>query len=223
MPSGAVDALVAQLAAAIAALPLAERVEALNRARTALHEVSPFKEEPVDLVLWVPGPTVDANDYNPNAVAPPELRLLQHSIEADGFTQPIVTHPVEEGDETVDGFHRGRCGKEVAAIRERVHGYLPVARIKGERSGRADRIAATIRHNRARGVHAVDSMSEIVRMLYVAGWEDDKIQAELGMQADEVIRLKQITGLAALFRDREFSTAWEPTDGSPPKPGDFGM
>ena len=185
-----------------------------------LHEVSPFRAEPVDLVLWVCAETVDPNSYNPNKVAPPEMLLLRHSIEADGYTQPIVTtrNDVDEASaadligqsETVDGFHRGRCGKEVPEIRQRVHGYLPITRINSERAGLGDRIAATIRHNRARGVHGVDSMSEIVRMLYVAGWTDEKIQAELGMQLDEVVRLKQITGLAALFAGRDFSEAWEP-------------
>ena len=204
-----IDGLTAQIAAMISALPLEESVAALNRVRAALHDAGPFAAEPVDLVTWVKSESVDKNDYNPNRVAPPEMRLLQHSIEADGYTQPIVSHETESGDVTVDGFHRGRCGKEVQSIRERVHGYLPVARIKGDRSGRADRIAATVRHNRARGVHGVDSMSEIVRMLYVAGWTDDKIQVELGMQASEVVRLKQITGLAALFADRDFSEAWE--------------
>lgn len=227
-----VDGLAAQLAAAISALPLAERVDALNRARAALHEVSPFKEEPVDLVLWVKNETVSGNDYNPNAVAPPEMLLLQHSIEADGYTQPIVTHqardpedPADEINEVVDGFHRNRCGKEVPAIRERVHGYLPITRINVSRSERNDRIAATIRHNRARGVHGVGRMSEIVRMLYLAGWSDEKIGAELGMQGDEVLRLKQVTGLAALFAGREFSEAWE-VDDSVPRSGrghvDFG-
>lgn len=225
LPIGDVDALAAQLAAAIAALPLEARVEALNRARTALHQVSPFKAEPVDLVLWVRHETVDKNDYNPNLAAPAEMRLLQHSIEADGYTQPIVTNPTEEGDETVDGFHRGRCGKEVPAIRERVHGYLPVARINDSRADRANRIASTIRHNRARGVHRVEGMSDIVRMLYVAGWPDEKIKEELGMQSDEVARLKQITGLADLFKDRDFSTAWTPAEPStePTRGGGFGM
>lgn len=218
-----VDALAEQLAKAIAARDTLEaQVEALNRARAKLHEGSPFRGEPVDLVIWVRNETVDANDYNPNRVAPPEMQLLRHSIEADGYTQPIVTTRIDpdeasEADpvghsETVDGFHRGRCGKEVPAIRERIHGYLPITRIKADRAGRSDRIAATIRHNRARGEHGVNSMSDIVRMLYLAGWPDDKIQAELGMQIDEVVRLKQNTGLAALFADREFSEAWEPVE-----------
>jgi ParB-like chromosome segregation protein Spo0J len=104
-------------------------------------------------------------------------------------------------------------GKDVPAVREKVHGHLPITRIRGSRSGRPDRIASTIRHNRARGVHQVNSMSEIVRILHVAGWPDDKIQEALGMEPDEVRRLKQTTGLAALFADREFSEAWTPDDG----------
>lgn len=199
------------LAAAIAKLPLEERVEALNEVRTALHEVSPFREEPVDLVLWVRGERVRGNDYNPNGVAPPELRLLRLSIGEDGYTQPIVTHEAEDVDEVVDGFHRNRCGKEYPEIRDRVHGYLPVSRIRHDRADRSHRIAATIRHNRARGEHAVGAMSEIVRMLYQAGWKDEQIAAELGMEPDEVLRLKQITGIAALFASREFSEAWEPS------------
>jgi ParB-like chromosome segregation protein Spo0J len=213
-----IRSITAELTKLVAAMPLDERVAALNEIRTALHETSPFRDEPVDLVLWVRSETVDPNDYNPNRVAPPEMRLLALSIEEDGYTQPIVTTAqgaADEGDrignsETVDGFHRGRAGKDVPSIRERVHGYLPITRVNISRSGRADRIASTIRHNRARGVHQVGSMSEIVRMLHLAGWPDDKIQKELGMQHDEVLRLKQTTGLAALFADREFSQAWEP-------------
>lgn len=210
-----VDDLAERLADAIAALPLADRVGALNRARAALHKVSPFRGEPVDLVLWVPAEQIASNDYNPNKVAPPEMRLLQHSIEADGYTQPIVAHrtaasnDLPEEFEVVDGFHRNRVGKEVPGVRARLAGHLPITLINDTRSARADRIASTIRHNRARGEHVVGHMSEIVRMLYLAGLTDEKIQIELGMQADEVIRLKQITGLAALFADREFSEAWE--------------
>src|SRR5690606_37788640 len=128
-PAETIAALAKQLAHAIAALPLAERVEALNAARAALHDVSPFASEPVDLVLWVPAEQVGGNDYNPNTVAPPEMRLLQHSIEADGYTQPIVVHHADDHEEVVDGFHRHRVGKEVSAVRERVHGFLPVTRI----------------------------------------------------------------------------------------------
>ena len=202
--------LAAQLCAQIAGLPLAERVEALNAVRRALHQVSPFAGEPVDLVEWVPADLVTANDYNPNHVAGPELRLLERSIKADGYTQPIVGWSATDGTvETVDGFHRGRVGKEKPAIRQRVHGYLPVTRINADRSDRRDRMAATIRHNRARGVHGVAPMTDLVAELIRRGWEDSAIAAELGMDADEILRFKQTKGIAALFADHDFSRAWE--------------
>lgn len=220
-----VDQLSAALAAKIGALGLAARVEALNQARAVLHEVSPFKSEPVDLVLWIPNETVYGNEYNPNSVAPPEMELLRVSIEANGYTQPIVTYPIEvdladEGQpsqksiihEVVDGFHRNRCGKEVPTIRERVHGYLPVTQVRSDRTSQEDRITSTIQHNRARGVHSVDRMSDIIRRLYLLGVPDAEIQRRLGMEPDEVLRLKQITGLAALFAGAEFSKAWEPVE-----------
>lgn len=185
------------------------RMDAINEIRLALHEHSPMKREPVDCVLWVKNQTVVANDYNPNAVAPPEMRLLQLSIQADGYTQPIVTMPTESGFEVVDGFHRNRCGKEVGAIRKRVQGRLPVVRINSARTSKEDRIAATIRHNRARGKHQVDAMAEIVADLAKRNWSEEKIANELGMEPDEVLRLKQITGLAELFANKEFTEAWD--------------
>jgi ParB-like chromosome segregation protein Spo0J len=188
-----------------------ERIEAINQAKLALHEVSPMRDEPVDCVLWVPADTVQANDYNPNVVAPPEMKLLKHSIEADGFTQPIVTYPINGHREVIDGFHRNRVGKEVKAIKKRLRGYLPVTTIRADREDRENRIASTIRHNRARGKHTVDNMSEIVVELSRRNWTDVKIARELGMEPDEVLRLKQISGLAELFADREFSEAWEIT------------
>lgn len=185
------------------------RVDALNAIRRELHGVSPFKDEPVDCVQWVPAETVTANDYNPNSVAPPEMRLLATSILADGYTQPIVGNT--EGDRVVviDGFHRHRVGRENPKVRKRVHGYLPVAQIRTAQGGRQERMASTIRHNRARGQHSVEKMSDIVAELAKKGWDDEKIARELGMDADEVLRLKQITGLAELFADREFSAAWD--------------
>ena len=202
------DTLVEQLRL----LPLPEQVDTLNEIRTALHAASPFAAEPVDLVLWLPADTVFGNDYNPNKVAPPEMRLLELSITADGYTQPIVAHPVDESNEVVDGFHRHLVGKR-EPVRSRVHGYLPVTRIKATRADRADRIAATIRHNRARGKHIVNAMSGIVVDLSRRNWSDDKIARELGMDPDEVLRLKQVSGLAELFASREFSEAWEPAVG----------
>ena len=204
-PTAEILALIPRLAA----LPLAERVASLNAIRQALHFAGPFSSEPVDCVLWVPCGSVSANDWNPNSVAPPEMELLRHSIRADGYTQPIVTFPEGDRHEVVDGFHRKRVGTECPDVRERCLGYLPVVGIRTGRGAREDRIAATVRHNRARGKHAVDLMSGIVVDLARRGWDDARIAKELGMDADEVLRLKQVTGLAELFRDREFSQAWE--------------
>lgn len=203
-----IEALIAELSA----LPEDERIDALNEVRAALHEISPLRDHPVDFVAWVRSEQVHANHYNPNTVAPPEMRLLAHSVAANGYTMPIVAHDTGEEIVIVDGFHRHRVGKEIAEVRESVRGRLPITRIRAERADEAARIAATVEHNRARGEHRVEAMSEIVRMLYKAGWRDEKIREELGMDADEVRRLKQITGLAELFADREFSQAWEPEE-----------
>lgn len=192
----------------ISELPLAERVEEINRLRAEIHKHSPFASEPVDFVRWVPNTIVHANDYNPNSVAPPEMKLLEHSIMSDGYTQPIVTWP-NEGIEVIDGFHRHRVGKESPSISARVHGYLPIVELKAGQQDRNDRMAATIRHNRARGAHKVESMSEIVVELKRRFWTDERISTELGMDADEVLRLQQVTGLAGLFGDEDFSEAWE--------------
>lgn len=187
-----------------------ERIDAINDIRKALCVFSPMKREPVDCVLWVKQDQLHANDYNPNNVAPTEMRLLQLSIMQDGYTQPIVAWPdTQESYEVVDGFHRNRVGREVGAVKKRVHGRLPIAVINSERTSKEDRIAATIRHNRARGKHSVDAMADIVLDLARRNWNDEKIAKELGMEADEVLRLKQITGLAELFADKEFSEAWE--------------
>ena len=197
------------LCAEVAALPECERIEAINQIKAALHQVSPFRNEPVDCVLWVPIDSVEANDYNPNKVAPPEMKLLEVSISEDGYTQPIVTWQVDSHREVVDGFHRNRIGKESKAVRRRIKGYLPVTTINDDRLDRGDRIAATIRHNRARGKHEVQAMSEIVVELKRRNWSDEKIGRELGMDPDEVLRLAQISGLAEMFADHEFSEAWE--------------
>lgn len=194
----------------LAVADLDELVSRVNRLREVISEHSPFKDEPVDLVQWVPADSVHANDYNPNSVAPPEMELLRLSIASDGFTQPIVTMPHEGEREVIDGFHRNRVGKECDDVRERTRGFLPVVTIREDREGKGDRIAATIRHNRARGKHQVIAMSDIVLDLARRNWSDAKISKELGMDEDEVLRLKQITGLAEAFKDREFSKAWEP-------------
>lgn len=194
----------------ISQLPMDEKIDAINKLRELIHEISPFKTEPVDFVKWVKNPLVHANDYNPNSVAPPEMALLHRSIQADGYTQPIVSTPDPDGKyEVIDGFHRHRVGKECDDIQSRVHGYLPLVQIRISQTDRNDRMAATIRHNRARGEHRVESMAEIVIELKRRFWSDEKIANELGMDSDEILRLTQVTGLAGLFSDREFSEAWE--------------
>jgi len=194
----------------IHSLGIDEKIQAINKIKIALHEISPMKAEPVDCVIWVKNEEVIANDYNPNSVAPPEMKLLEISIEEDGYTQPIVAWEKEDGvKEVVDGFHRNRVGKECASVKTRVHGYLPVAVINQGKTDKGDRIASTIRHNRARGKHKVDSMAEIVLDLKKRNWSNEKIGRDLGMDPDEVLRLSQITGIAEMFADREFSEAWE--------------
>lgn len=195
------------------------QVEVLNKLKLILHSKSPMRSEPVDCVLWVKNTQVRANAYNPNSVAPPEMKLLELSIKEDGYTQPIVgfdnggnIEDVVFGDneiEVVDGFHRHRVGKECKEITERVHGYLPIIAINQDRKDLNDRMASTIRHNRARGKHSVDAMSDIVMELKKRNWKDEKIAKELGMEPDEVLRLSQIAGLAEMFASQEFSMAWE--------------
>jgi ParB-like chromosome segregation protein Spo0J len=187
----------------------ATKICVINAIREELHKHSPFISEPVDCVQWVPANEVSANDYNPNSVAPPEMRLLEHSIENDGFTQPIVAWKNGVGFEVVDGFHRNRVGKESPSIRKRIKGYLPITIINDTRMDRGDRIASTIRHNRARGKHKVSAMSDIVVELKRRNWTSEKIGKELGMDPDEVLRLCQITGLAEMFSNSEFTCSWE--------------
>ncbi len=163
---------------------------------------------PVYNVISVPVERVEANDYNPNAVAPPEMALLEISIWEDGYTQPIVTYYDEERDIyiVVDGFHRYLILKNSKRILERERGMLPVVVIEKEL---AERMASTIRHNRARGTHNVELMSVIVAELVEMGKGDRWICKHIGMSADELLRLKQITGVAALFANRDFSASWE--------------
>jgi ParB-like chromosome segregation protein Spo0J len=212
MATATVDELVSGLVSLLEPMPDDDRISTLNRIRAALHEVSPMRAEPVDLVLWVAADDVEANDYNPNTTAPPEMRLLEHSILEDGFTQPVVTWMDGERRETVDGFHRSEVGRKSKSVRKRTRGYLPVTTVNASRTDIGDRMAATIRHNRARGKHRVDGMSQIVQELTQRKWSEQRIAKELGMEPDEVLRLKQITGLAELFADRKFSQAWEPEE-----------
>lgn len=188
-----------------------EKIDIINKMKLALHEISPMKNEPVDCVLWEKAELVKANDYNPNSVAPPEMELLKQSILEDGYTQPIVSYRTDSEIVVVDGFHRNRVGKECKEVSEKIYGYLPVVNINQWKSGKSDRMASTIRHNRARGSHNIELMSTIVSELVEMGKGDTWICQHIGMSKDELLRMKQITGLASLFKNKDFSEAWEAT------------
>ena len=159
---------------------------------------------PVYNIQRIPIEKIQANSYNPNSVAPPEMKLLYQSIKEDGYTMPIVCYylPEEDKYEIVDGFHRYTTMLKHKDIYDREEGYLPVSVIDKPISGR---MASTIRHNRARGSHSIELMTNIVAELVEAGMSDAWILKNIGMDADELLRLKQISGLAALFKDRDFS------------------
>lgn len=196
------------IASELSTLSFEDRVKALNQIRRILHQVSPFSNEPIDLVEWVPVDTVHGNDYNPNHVAPPEMKLLKLSIEEDGYTQPIVGMHEENRVQVVDGFHRSLIGRD-KKIRSRLRGYVPVTFIKPEQETLSARMASTIRHNRARGVHGVDPMADIVASLIKQGLGDSEIAKELGMDADEILRFRQRKPLPELFKGKDYSKAWE--------------
>lgn len=166
---------------------------------------------PVYNVTAVPIEKIVPNTYNPNTVAPPEMKLLYDSIKQDGYTMPIVCYYDKDSDTyiIVDGFHRYRVMLEYPDIRERENGMLPVSVINKNLD---NRMASTIRHNRARGSHDVDLMSNIIKELHELGRSDAWISKHLGMDKDEILRLKQITGLAALFKDINFGEAWKPVE-----------
>lgn len=165
-------------------------------------------KSPVYNVIAVPLEKIRANSYNPNAVAPPEMALLELSIWEDGYTMPVVCYYLPEEDiyEIVDGYHRYTTLKTSKRIYERENGMLPVVVIHKDQS---NRMASTIRHNRARGSHSIELMSNIVSELTQAGMSDAWILKHVGMDKDELLRLKQVTGLAALFKDKQFSEAVE--------------
>lgn len=168
-------------------------------------------KSPVYDIIAVPVDKIQANNYNPNSVAPPEMKLLYESIKNDGYTMPIVCYydDVQDIYIIVDGFHRYRIMLEHPDIREREGGMLPVSVINKSLD---QRMASTIRHNRARGTHDVELMSNIVRDLHELGRSDAWISKHLGMDKDEILRLKQITGLTSLFKDVGFGKAWKPAE-----------
>ena len=167
-----------------------------------------MNKSPVYNVIAVPIEQIQANAYNPNSVAPPEMKLLELSIWEDGYTMPIVCYYLTEIDkyEIVDGYHRYTTMIKSERIREREKGLIPVSIID---KPQGERMASTIRHNRARGSHSLELMSNIVSELVEMGKSDGWIAKHIGMSADELLRMKQITGLASLFKDKEFSKSWE--------------
>lgn len=162
---------------------------------------------PVYNIKAIPIEDIQANSYNPNHVAPPEMRLLYESIKEDGYTMPIVVYPLDNGKyEIVDGYHRYTVMLTHRDIYEREHGMLPCSIINKDVS---NRMASTIRHNRARGSHSIELMMNIVGELKKAGMSDAWIMKEIGMDADELLRYKQLSGLAEMFKDRDFTETEE--------------
>ena len=208
-----IETIISVLKEYLAKLNDEQKIEALNKIKISLHQISPFKNEPIDCVLWIKRQQIIANDYNPNVMSPTEKRLLETSLVKDGYTQPVVVLPIQQSKnkpsqwQVVDGYHRYLLSKK-NSLNKRINGYLPITVLDVESHTMADQMAATIRHNRARGQHQVAAMSDIVRDLSRLGWNDQKIGDELGMSQDEVLRLKQISGLAELFSEHDFSEAW---------------
>lgn len=202
--------LVSELREAISELEnLDDKIEILNYARGELHSVSPLKHHPVDCVIWKKSDDIEVNTYNPNKTAPPELQLLYESILNDGYTMPIVTFKDTSTIRIVDGFHRRLIEQTHKDISESTLGYLPLTLVRDEQSDTSNRMASTIRHNRARGTHNIELMSQIVSELVEMGKGDAWICKHIGMSIDELLRLKQITGLASLFQNKDFSESWE--------------
>jgi ParB-like chromosome segregation protein Spo0J len=184
-----------------------QAIALINTIKTHIHQHSPQKNEPIDNVIWVPHQKVSPNDYNPNSVARVEMGLLLRSITYDGYTQPIVTIYDHEKDVYViiDGFHRYYTMKQNQELQDRCNGYLPIVVLNKNIN---ERMAATVRHNRARGKHSVNGMANMVFQMLDNGMADDTICNELGMEPEELLRLKHITGFSKLFEDHEYRQSW---------------
>lgn len=185
-----------------------EKAKIYNNISQQLYDWLDVKH-PVLNVQLVKVKDVQGNEYNPNKVAPPEMKLLKLSIQKDGITMPVVVADQKKKRVpyvVVDGFHRTGVVRDVKSVNDSLHGYLPVSKLN---KSIEDRITSTVRHNMARGTHQVELSSKLVAMLKKHNWTNERIGMELGMDADEVLRLKQITGLAELFKDKQFSDSWE--------------
>jgi ParB-like chromosome segregation protein Spo0J len=185
-----------------------ENTNGIHEIRAYIHSISPQGSQPVDFVRWVPVGKVKPNDYNPNSVAKVEMSLLYKSILHDGYTQPVVTIYDEKKDSyvIVDGFHRYFVCSTMKDIQERNNGMLPIVVIDKPMN---DRMASTVRHNRARGKHSISGMANMVFKMLEQGWSDADICNELGMEPEEILKLKHITGFSKLFENVEYQKAWE--------------
>ena len=186
-----------------------EKIVCINDIRKEIHDVSPLKHQPVDFVKWVKTEDMEGNEYNPNHVDKQNQKLLIHSITEDGYTMPIVTNPEDDIIKIVDGYHRRKSIIMSKEIKTSTHGYLPISIIRESRRDKKSRIASTVRHNRARGVHSVEIMSDLVVELVRKGWCDAEIAEHMGMNADEVLRLKQLSGIADIFKDLDYTQSWD--------------
>lgn len=185
------------------------KIEMLNEVRLSLHEVSPLKDHPADCVIWEKSEFIETQKINPNAIAPPEMELLYQSIKNDGYTMAVVAFKQNDGTiRVVDGFHRRLIERLHSDISDSTFKRIPLTLIRKSQEDEGNRMASTIRHNRARGTHNIELMSTIVAELVEMGKGDPWICKHIGMSADELLRLKQITGLASLFANKEFSKSW---------------
>lgn len=184
------------------------KTEYIQKIRDVIAKLSPMSHQPIDNIKWVPISQVHANDYNPNSVAKNEMRLLYMSIKHDGFTQPIVTVYDSDNDKyiIVDGFHRYSTTRMNKDIQESTNGLLPIVVINKDIN---DRMASTVRHNRARGKHSISGMANMVFSMLENGLEDNAICNELGLEAEELVRLKHVTGFSKLFENTEYRKSWE--------------
>lgn len=184
-----------------------EKVEIFNEVSQLVYDFMQVNHPALNVQL-VKADQVEGNDYNPNKVAPPEMKLLMLSIRKDGLTMPVVVADQDNKKRpyvVVDGFHRTRVVQTCKDVNDSLHGYIPASKLN---KSIEDRITATVRHNMARGTHQVELSAKLVAMLKKHNWTNARIGMELGMDADEVLRLKQITGLTELFSDKEFSKSW---------------
>lgn len=201
------DALHSVASEAMQGMDDGQKIACLNSLHGVLHDLSPLRGMPVDQVQWIPIDQVQANDYNPNSVAPNEMRLLHTSISHDGYTQPIVAiyDPEIRKYVIVDGFHRYTTCRVHADIQAMTKGHVPVVVIEKSIN---DRMASTVRHNRARGKHSQDGMASMVFAMLEEGWDDAAICNEIGVSAEELARLKYVTGFSKLFENAEYRKSW---------------